>query len=63
MQIDRDYTRDTLVRLVQIDSVNPALIPGARGEREAAAFIADSLRSIGLEVECHEPEPGRISVT
>ena len=62
MQIDRDYVRDTLSRLVQIDSINPTLSPGAPGEREIAAFIAGSLRGCGLEAEIFEPEPGRVSV-
>jgi len=62
MQIDRDYLRRTLVRLVQINSVNPTLAPGAPGEREIAAFIAASLESIGLKTQIFEPEPGRISV-
>lgn len=62
MQIDRNYARETLVRLVRINSINPALCPGAPGEREIAAFIADSLAGAGLAVEKHEPEPGRISV-
>ena len=47
MPIDRDYVRDTLVRLIRIDSVNPTLAPGAPGEREIAAFIADGLRRLG----------------
>jgi acetylornithine deacetylase len=62
MQIDRDYVRDTLVRLVQTNSVNPTLAPGAPGEREIAGFISESLASIGLKTESFEPEPGRISV-
>jgi len=62
MQIDRDYVRQTLVRLVQINSVNPTLARGAPGEREIAGFMAASLASIGLTVENFEPEPGRISV-
>jgi acetylornithine deacetylase len=62
MQIDRDYIRQTLVRLVQINSVNPTLAPGAPGEREIAGFISKSLASIGLKTENFEPEPGRISV-
>jgi acetylornithine deacetylase len=62
MQIDRDYVRDTLVRLVQIDSVNPTLAPGAPGEREIASYIADALLALGLEVDSYEPEPGRVSV-
>ena len=62
MQIDKRYTLKTLARLVQINSVNPTLAPGAPGEGEIAAFIAESLRTCGLAVELHEPEPGRISV-
>lgn len=62
IQVDEDYARETLVRLVRINSVNPKLVPGAPGEREIAAFIGASLLSIGLGVESFEPEPGRISV-
>jgi acetylornithine deacetylase len=62
MQIDRDYVRDTLVRLVQINSVNPTLAPGAPGEAEIANFIAASLTSIGLKTKSFEPESGRMSV-
>ncbi len=62
MQIDRDYVRETLVRLVQINSVNPTLVQGAPGEREIAGFIAASLTGIGLKTEIFEPEPGRLSV-
>ena len=62
LPIDRDYLRDTLTRLVQINSVNPTLAPGAPGEREIAGFIAGSLQSIGLTVESYEPEPGRGTV-
>jgi acetylornithine deacetylase len=62
MKIDREYLRETLIRLVQINSVNPSLVPGAPGEREIAQFIAESLASFGLQTEIFEPEPGRISV-
>ncbi|MFZ0319430.1 MAG: ArgE/DapE family deacylase [Candidatus Sulfotelmatobacter sp.] len=62
MKIDRDYVRKTLVRLVQINSVNPTLVPGAPGELEIAGFIAASLAGLELKVETFEPEPGRISV-
>jgi acetylornithine deacetylase/succinyl-diaminopimelate desuccinylase family protein len=62
MRIDRDFTRQTLIRLVQIDSVNPSLAPGAPGEREIAAFIASVLRSCALAVETFEPVPGRVTV-
>jgi acetylornithine deacetylase len=62
MKIDQKYLRETLVRLVQINSVNPTLEQGAPGEREIAGFIAASLSSIGLKTEIFEPEPGRMSV-
>ena len=51
-----------LSRLVAIDSVNPALVPGAAGEREIAAFVAGWAREAGLEVETLEGTPGRPSV-
>src|SRR3989442_8524 len=62
MNIDRDYVRDTLVRLVRINSINPTLAPGAPGEAVIAAFIAGSLRTCGLEARTFEPAPGRTSV-
>ena len=62
MKIDTAYARETLARLVQINSINPTLAPGAPGECEIAAFIAKSLDSIGLQTEIFEPEPGRCTV-
>lgn len=38
-------------QLVAIDSVNPGLVAGAAGEREAAAFVADWCRAHGLDVD------------
>src|SRR5436309_1723665 len=62
MTIDRTYTLETLARLVQINSINPTLAPGAPGEKEIAVFIDSSLRESGLEAEIIEPAPGRASV-
>jgi len=62
MRIDRKYTLETLARLVQTNSINPTLAPGAPGEKEVARFIAESLRACGLTVETFEPAPGRTSV-
>lgn len=42
---------DLLVRLVAIDSVNPALVRGAPGERAITDFIAAWLRERGVEVD------------
>jgi acetylornithine deacetylase len=38
-------------QLVAIESVNPALVPGGKGEREIALFVADWCRDHGLDVE------------
>ncbi len=37
--IDNDLMRQLLRELVAIDSVNPSLVPGARGEAAAAGFL------------------------
>ena len=62
MRIDREYTRATLARLVQINSVNPSLAAGAPGEAEIARWIAGSLAACGMESEIFEPERGRATV-
>jgi acetylornithine deacetylase len=48
--------------LVRIDSRNPALVPGAPGERDAALLLADVLRGWGFAVEVQEAGPGRPNV-
>ncbi|HEY8647369.1 MAG TPA: hypothetical protein VIL77_15980 [Gaiellaceae bacterium] len=53
---------DLAAALVRIDSVNPALIVGAAGEREIADFVVDWLTRADLDVEVVEPVPGRPSV-
>jgi acetylornithine deacetylase len=62
MAIDCEYAIRTLTTLVQTNSINPTLAPGAAGEREICHFIAESMSACGLEVETLEPEPGRTSV-
>ena len=42
-------------RLIAIDSVNPALVPGGAGEREAAHAVAEWCEAHGLEVELVGP--------
>ena len=42
---------DLAMRLVAIDSVNPALVTGGAGEREAAHAVAEWCEAHGLEVE------------
>jgi acetylornithine deacetylase len=49
-------------QLVEIDSINPDLIPGGAGEGAIAAFVADWLSAAGLEVELYDAAPGRPNV-
>jgi acetylornithine deacetylase len=49
-------------RLVAIDSVNPALVPGGAGEGEIARFVAGWAKDQGLAAEIVEATPGRPSV-
>jgi hypothetical protein len=39
MRIDHDYARETLVRLIRTNFINPTLAPGAPGEREIGPRI------------------------
>ncbi len=59
-------TRETLTTLlhdlVAINSINPDLVPGAAGEAEVAAYIANWLTQAGCEVHLQEVRPGRPNV-
>ena len=57
-----DRTIALLKDLVAIDSVNPSLVPGARGEADVARRIAAELMAIGLAVDITEVAPGRPNV-
>lgn len=57
----RSELADLVAGLVAIDSVNPSLVAGGAGEREAAAFVAEWGRAAGLDVEVLG-EPARPSV-
>ncbi len=46
----RAYIERTLTRLVQTNSVNPGLSPGAPGEHRIAKYIAEEMGSIGCDV-------------
>jgi acetylornithine deacetylase len=48
--------------LVEIDSVNPDLIPGGAGESEVARYVAGWCERAGLDVEVEEAAPGRPNV-
>jgi len=57
--IDEDEAVELLRSLVAIDSVNPSLVPGAAGEREAAEYVLGYLRGLGLPARLDEVAPGR----
>lgn len=60
--IDRADLVRLLTDLVQIDSTNPLCTPTGAGEAEIAAYVADTLGAMGLQVDMYETEPGRPSV-
>jgi acetylornithine deacetylase len=57
-----DTTEKLLSDLVAINSINPTLVPGGKGEQEIARYIADWAKDSGLEVHLDEPIPGRPNV-
>jgi acetylornithine deacetylase len=62
VSIDQEYVIQTLVDLVQINSVNPFLSAGGRGETEIGAYVAAALTKLGLQVTTYELEPNRVNV-
>jgi acetylornithine deacetylase len=62
MSASLDSAIDLLRDLVAIDSVNPTLSPGARGEGDVARRIAGELEAIGLHVEIADAAPDRPNV-
>src|SRR5262245_4386275 len=62
MTASTDPAVTLLSDLVAINSVNPSISPGARGEAEVARRIASELESIGLHVEITDAAPGRPNV-
>ncbi|RMD97946.1 MAG: ArgE/DapE family deacylase [Calditrichaeota bacterium] len=62
MILDRNYLLHSLQELVRIDSVNPSLVPGAKGETEIVNYLAEKLRALGLKVNLLESVPKRPSV-
>jgi acetylornithine deacetylase len=62
MPVDRDLAVNLLRDLVAIASVNPTLVPGARGEAAASEFLCKFLRERGIPAELEEAAPGRPNV-
>jgi acetylornithine deacetylase len=59
---DSRFISEVLRGLVRIESINPTLDARGSGERAIAEYTANVLDRLGLQVNRHEPEPGRISV-
>ena len=57
-----DSTLRLLKQLIAIESVNPSLVSGARGEAEIARALLGELRSIGLDTHLQEAAPDRHNV-
>jgi len=62
MPVDRDLAVKLLRDLVAIDSVNPTLVPGARGEAAASEFLCKFLRERGIPAVLEEAALGRPNV-
>ncbi|HET9017626.1 MAG TPA: M20/M25/M40 family metallo-hydrolase [Thermomicrobiaceae bacterium] len=63
VELTRERLVEALGELVRIPSINPDLVPGAGGEAEIAAAIADRLRRTpGIMVELQDAGGGRPNV-
>jgi acetylornithine deacetylase len=59
--IDREQLTRTLADLVRIESVNPELAPGGKGEAEIAHYVVDFLQKAGFETRLQEVASGRFN--
>ena len=57
--VDEKAATELLKELVKIDSVNPTLVPGAKGEEEIAEYVANWLRGLGLKAKVDKIEAKR----
>jgi acetylornithine deacetylase/succinyl-diaminopimelate desuccinylase-like protein len=57
-----EEARELIEQLVAIESVNPTLVPGGRGEAELASFVAEWLDGHGVEVEYKQLTEARANV-
>jgi acetylornithine deacetylase len=61
-KMDETRTLGLLEDLIRINSVNPSLVPGSPGEAEIAEFIANFLKSLGIETKVKVVKPKRLNV-
>ena len=57
--VDEKAATDLLKELVKIDSVNPTLVPGAKGEEEIAEYVANWLKGLGVKAKVDKIEAKR----
>ena len=57
--VDEKAATELLKELVKIDSVNPSLVPGAKGEEEIAEYVAQWLKALGLKAKVEMIEKTR----
>jgi acetylornithine deacetylase len=57
--VDEKAATGLLKELVKIDSVNPTLVPGAKGEEEIAEYVANWLKGLGLKAKVDKIEAKR----
>ncbi|PIE82363.1 MAG: acetylornithine deacetylase [Chloroflexi bacterium] len=62
ISIDEKYTLQTLIDLVQINSVNPGVADDGPGEAEAALYISTAMRQLGLDVTVYNLGSERMNV-
>jgi acetylornithine deacetylase len=59
VSVDLRPVSELLIRLVEIDSTNPLLVPGGAGEGELVRFLGERLRDAGFQVDVWDVLPGR----
>jgi acetylornithine deacetylase len=57
--VDEKAATELLKELVKIDSVNPSLVQGAKGEAEIAEYVAQWLKALGLKAKVDKIEKSR----
>ena len=62
ISIDPAYVQKLTADMVRINSINPALTHNDIGETNMAAYVADALNAIGLEVKTYSIAPNRMNV-
>jgi acetylornithine deacetylase len=60
-RLDEKAATELLKALVKIDSVNPSLVPGAKGEEEIAEYVAGWLKGLGLKAKVDKIEAKRFN--